>query len=77
LRYTVQQAMEAGVFRDEIADADLISQTLWAAVHGVISLQIAKCNDSAWVEWRPMEERTGVMLDAILHGLLKKKDEVQ
>jgi len=72
LRYTVQQAIKAGVFRDEIADVDLISQTLWAAVHGVISLQIAKCNDSAWVEWRPMEERTAVMLDAILRGLLKR-----
>jgi hypothetical protein len=67
----VQQAVEAARFRKEIANADLISQTLWAAVHGVISLQIAKCNDSAWVDWRPMEERTAVMLDAILRGLLK------
>jgi AcrR family transcriptional regulator len=71
LKYTVQQAIKMGVFRDEIADVDLISQTLWAAVHGVISLQIAKCHDSAWVEWRPMQERTAVMLDAILRGLLK------
>jgi len=71
LKYTVQQAIAAGKFREDVADVDLISQTLWAAVHGVISLQIAKCNDSAWVDWRPMEERTTVMLDAILRGLLK------
>jgi AcrR family transcriptional regulator len=71
LKYTVQQAIAEGKFREDIADADLISQTMWASVHGVISLQIAKCNDSAWVDWRPMEERTTVMLDAILRGLLK------
>jgi AcrR family transcriptional regulator len=71
LKYTVQQAIAEGKFREDIADADLISQTMWASAHGVISLQIAKCNDSAWVDWRPMEERTTVMLDAILRGLLK------
>lgn len=71
LKMTVQQAVDGGMFREDIANTDLISQTLWAAVHGVISLQIAKCNDSAWVNWRPMEERTAVMLDAILRGLLK------
>ena len=71
LKHTVQEAVDAGKFREEIANADLVSQTLWAAVHGVISLNIAKCNDSAWVDWRPIEERTSVMLEAILRGLLK------
>ncbi len=74
LRLTVQQAIDAGKFREEIANAELLSQTLWAAVHGVISLQIAKCNDSAWVDWRPMEERSAVMLDAILRGLVKPEE---
>jgi AcrR family transcriptional regulator len=72
LKYTVEQVIAAGKFREEIANSDLISQTVWAAVHGVVSLQIAKCNDSAWVEWRSMEERTAVMLDSILRGLLKE-----
>ena len=71
LKMTVQQAIEAGCFRDDLADADLISQTVWAAVHGVISLHIAKCND-AWVEWRPMEQRAELMLEASLRGLMKE-----
>ena len=71
LKLSVQQAIEAGDFRDDLGDADLISQTLWAAVHGVISLQIAKCND-AWVDWRPLEERAKLMLDATLRGMLKE-----
>ena len=73
LRMLVQQAVEAGVFREGFSDADLISQTLWGAAHGVTSLQIAKCNDP-WVEWRPIEQRAQVILDAVLRGMLKKVD---
>ncbi|MBS1853706.1 MAG: TetR/AcrR family transcriptional regulator [Acidobacteria bacterium] len=71
LRLTVQQGLTQGAFRAELSDADLISQTLWAGVHGVISLQIAKCNDG-WVDWRPMPERSETMLDVMLRGLLKE-----
>lgn len=71
LKYTVQSAIDGGAFRDELNDAELISQTLWASVHGVISLQIAK-HDDYWVEWRSIETRTDLMLDAILRGLLKE-----
>jgi AcrR family transcriptional regulator len=71
LKMTVQQAIKTECFRDDLTDADLISQTVWAAVHGVISLHIAKCND-AWVEWRPMDQRAELTLDAILRGLMKE-----
>ena len=71
LKVTVEQAIATGVFREEIANAELISQTLWASVHGVISLQIAKGCDG-WVDWRPMEERVNLMLDAVLRGMLKE-----
>jgi AcrR family transcriptional regulator len=71
LRVQVQQAIDAGAFRDEYRDTDAISQTLWAAVHGVISLQIAKGSDG-WVEWKPLEDRAHMMTDAILRGLLKE-----
>ncbi len=71
LKRSVERAIAAGVFREEWNDAELLSQTLWAAVHGVISLQIAKCNDR-WVEWRPVQRRAEVMLEAIMRGLLKE-----
>lgn len=70
LKQTVQQAIDAGLFRDELQDAELLSQTLWAAVHGVISLEIAKHCDP-WVDWRPIEERARLMLDASLRGVLR------
>ena len=72
LKQTVQQAIDLGVFRDGLDDAELISQTLWGAVHGVISLQIAK-HDDYWVDWRPVEQRAEVMLDSVLYGLLKAR----
>jgi len=71
LRQTVQAAVAAGRFRAGLKDVELISQTLWAAVHGVISLQIAKCDDY-WVEWRPLKKRSDLMLKAVLRGLLRK-----
>lgn len=70
LKWAVQQAIDAGCFRKELRDAEIISQTLWAAVHGVISLQIAKCNDP-WVEWRPVHERAEMMVEVTLRGLMK------
>jgi len=71
LKSAVQQAIERGCFREEFRDADAVSQTLWAAVHGVISLQIAKGCDE-WVEWRPIQERAGMILDVALRGLVRE-----
>jgi len=70
LKTVVEAAIKAGRFRPEMKDAELISQTLWAGVHGVASLQIAKHNDS-WVEWRSITRRAEMMIDALLYGLLR------
>jgi len=68
LKWAVQQAIDAGCLREELHDSELVSQTLWASVHGVISLQIAKGSDG-WVDWRPMRDRAEMMLDITLRGL--------
>jgi AcrR family transcriptional regulator len=70
LKWAVQEAINAGCFREEVQDAELVSQTLWASVHGVISLNIAKCKDP-WVEWRPFQEQAEMMLDVTLRGLMR------
>lgn len=70
LLLTVKEAMAAGAFRSEFADAELIAQTLWAGVHGVVSLQIAKWEDE-WVPWRDFEARAAAMVDSQFRGLLK------
>jgi AcrR family transcriptional regulator len=71
LKWAVQQAIDAGCFREELTDAELISQTLWASVHGVIALHIAKGCD-AWVNWRPLRDRAEMMPDVTLRGLIRE-----
>jgi AcrR family transcriptional regulator len=71
LKRAVQRAIDAERFREELQDAELISQTLWAAVHGVIALNIAKCSDP-WVDWRPLQQRAEMMLDVTLRGLVRE-----
>jgi AcrR family transcriptional regulator len=70
VRQTVAEAIAAGRLPPESTDVDLISQVLWAAVHGVVSLEIVKGAD-AWTEWRPIELRIEKALDwcncALLH----------
>ena len=74
LKWAVQQALDAKCFREELTNAELLSQTLWASVHGVISLQIAKGCDP-WVDWRPIRDRAELMLDVTLRGLMRPTRE--
>lgn len=70
LKLIVAELMEKKRFREDITDPDLAAQVIWAAVHGLVSLEIAKCKDE-WVEWRPIETRAKSMSDLIIHGMLK------
>ena len=65
---TVKSALVAGVFRPEYNDADLVAQVLWSGMHGIAALFLTKESDP-WVPWRPLPQRAGVMLDALLRGL--------
>lgn len=64
----VTSAIEAGAFLPEYKNAHLIAQTLWAAVHGVASLEIAQGCET-WVGWAPFRDRVETMLKGIFRGL--------
>ena len=68
LLHIVTSAIEAGVFRPEYENPHLIAQTLWAAVHGVVSLEIAQGCET-WVGWAPFPARAETMVEGILRGL--------
>ncbi|MDO9106215.1 MAG: TetR/AcrR family transcriptional regulator [Methylovulum sp.] len=70
LQMVVQAAFDAGLFRADLQDSELIAQTLWAGVHGVCSLEIALGNE-VWMQWADIEARTGLMQDVLLRGLLR------
>lgn len=71
LKGIVAELMASGRFRDDVTDVDLAAQVMWSAMHGLVSLEIAKCKDE-WVEWRPVEERAKAVSDMMIRGLLKE-----
>src|SRR6478672_5618627 len=66
----VRDSLEAGAFRPELTDPQLIAQTLWAAVHGVASLDIVMDQDQ-WIDHRPLADRQRAMMDALMSGLMR------
>ena len=73
LRDIVAEGVKDGRLTKEWHDVELTSQTIWAGVHGVISLEIAKCNDD-WVDWRSMKKRGAAMVDLIVAALTGGKE---
>ncbi len=72
LRWSVEEAMHAGQLREELTDVELVSQTLWAAVHGVTALEVSQAKDG-WTPWRPLAARTEAMLDMVMRGLWRRE----
>jgi AcrR family transcriptional regulator len=72
LRQTVAEAVERGLLRPELADVDEVSQLVWAGVHGIVSLHIAKGND-AWVEWRPARDTAARLIDVTIRGMTARE----
>jgi len=71
VRQIVIEAIDKGRMRPELKDPDLVAQTVWAGVHGVISLHIAKQNDP-FIKWAPLKKRIHLMVDAIIRGIEKE-----
>jgi len=68
LKSTVADAIAQGLLKPELSDVDLVSQVIWSGVHGVVSLEIAKCNDE-WVDFAPVAERAKTMIDVLIGGV--------
>ncbi len=71
LESTVVAGVKAKRFRTRVTDAALIAQTVWAGIHGAVSLEIAKSHDP-WVDWRPAKKRIDFMIDVLIKGLTKE-----
>jgi len=72
LKSVVNDAYQAGIFKPEHKDVELVAQTIWAGMHGVCALEIIMAND-AWIDWRAIETRLLAMSNVMLNGLAKVK----
>ena len=70
LKAILADLKKEGHLRDELGDVELAAQVIWSAIHGLVALEIAKCNDT-WVEWQPVEERVSRMIAMIERGALR------
>jgi uncharacterized membrane protein YhfC len=73
LKKLVEDAIGSGQVQKAHKDAELLTQTIWAGVHGVAALQIAMKTDS-WIQWRSLKQRTNAMLDALSYGIFVEKN---
>ena len=71
VRLTIAEGLAHDRFRADLKDIDLIAQTVWAGVHGVVALEIAR-GDDPWIEWRPIKKRVQLMVDLLIDGLAEK-----
>jgi AcrR family transcriptional regulator len=72
LRGVVAECIKTGRLRKDLKDVELVAQLLWAGMHGVVSLYIARAGDK-WVEWRKPKEAGAAMLDVLMRGLLREE----
>jgi AcrR family transcriptional regulator len=69
LKVLVERAIESGCIRLDLQDPELLAQTLWAGIHGVVALHIAKGMDPS-VAWSPLKRRVRTMIDLLVRGIL-------
>ena len=70
LRDTVSEAIAAGRFRPGLDDADQLSQTYWAVLHGIVSLHIIM-KRAPTIDWRPVRSTAELVIDGVFEGLLR------
>jgi AcrR family transcriptional regulator len=67
VRSCLEEARDAGCFRPGLDDADLMAQTILAAVHGVLAFHVVQYRDR-WIQWRPLQARAEFVLDAVIES---------
>jgi AcrR family transcriptional regulator len=65
---TVGDAIAAGRLGPQYADVEQVTQIVWAAAHGVVSLHIAKASDP-FVQWGDVRATARALVDITIHGL--------
>jgi len=69
LRGDVEACIKHGRFKPQYRDVQRVTQSCWAAVHGVVSLYLTH-GDDPWVDFQSPRETADMLLNASLDGML-------
>jgi AcrR family transcriptional regulator len=72
LREEVERALEMGEF--EAADPDLLSMTIWSAIHGITTLELAGFSAKCAPD-EPTESLSPYVAASLLYGILPRKSD--
>lgn len=64
----VDAAMKEGHFKAFHGRTQLVAQSLWAAMHGVVSIEIRRVDDMQ-IPFEPIEDRVDAMCEVMIAGL--------
>jgi AcrR family transcriptional regulator len=64
----VEAAMKEGHFKAFQGRMQLVAQSLWAAMHGVVSIEIRRVDDMK-IPFEPIDDRVDTMCEVMLAGL--------
>jgi AcrR family transcriptional regulator len=64
----IEEARHSGLLRSDLDDPELLVQSLWSGMHGVVSLHIAKGKDP-WIEWRSLDRISSLLVELLLRGI--------
>lgn len=62
----VQRAIEQGRFRPEASDPVVVTYAVWAALHGLVTVAVAKPNMPS----PSLDAQVDAMVDILMHGML-------
>ncbi len=65
---TFTETIAQHLLSPELSDPDLLAQSYWASVHGVVAMHITLYGDP-WNEWRNVEETARMTINAMIRGL--------
>lgn len=68
LELAVEDAIAAGHFRRYADRPQLVAQSLWAAMHGVVSIEIRRAEDMP-IAFEPIDDRVETMCSVMIAGL--------
>ncbi len=66
-----QDAIDRGLLRPQVTDANELAQILWATLHGLISLRIVK--HETWVPWRDLEHSAQQAIEVLTSGIRRSE----